>query len=72
MQIKKCFENGWIEPISSPYGSPILFVNKKEDEVLQMVIDYCALNKQTIQISVHYLTLMICLINYQTLVYFHP
>ena len=37
MQIKRYFENRRIEPISSPYGFPILFV-KKRDEALQMVI----------------------------------
>jgi hypothetical protein len=33
----------WIEPNSSSYGSPILFV--KKDDGLRIVIDYRALNK---------------------------
>jgi hypothetical protein len=47
-QIKKYIHKGWIEPNSSPYGSPILFVKKKNGG-LRMVIDYRALNKLTIK-----------------------
>jgi hypothetical protein len=42
--IKEYLENGWIEPSSSLYGSPILFV-KKKNGALRMVMDYRALNK---------------------------
>jgi hypothetical protein len=42
--IKEYLEKGWIEPSSLPYGSPILFV-KKRDGALRMVVDYRALNK---------------------------
>ena len=39
---------GWMEPNSSPYESPILYI-KKKDGGLRMVIYYRALNKLTIQ-----------------------
>ena len=42
-QIKALLENGHIVPSSSPYGTPILFVQKK-DGGLRMCIDYRALN----------------------------
>ncbi len=41
-------KTGLIEPSTSSYGSPILFVKKKSGE-LRMVIDYRALNKLTIK-----------------------
>ena len=37
-----------IRPSASPFGSPILFV-KKKDDTLSMVIDYRAVNKMTIK-----------------------
>jgi len=47
-QIKALLEKGHIVPSSSPYGAPILFVQKK-DGGLRMCVDYRALNKQTIE-----------------------
>lgn len=41
-------DSGRIQPSTSPYGSPILFV-KKKDGSLRPCIDYRALNKQTIK-----------------------
>src|SRR5258708_1105825 len=38
--------NGFIRPSKSPWGSPVLFVNKK-DGSLHLCIDFCALNRVT-------------------------
>ncbi|KAJ9534456.1 hypothetical protein QJQ45_016175 [Haematococcus lacustris] len=47
-QIKDYLAKGMIEPSSSPYAAPILFVQKKSDE-LRMCIDYRQLNKLTLR-----------------------
>ncbi len=47
-QVTTLLEKEWIEPSTSPYGAPILFVSKK-DGGLRMCVDYRALNKLTIK-----------------------
>jgi hypothetical protein len=44
--IDKHFLLKFIQPSTSPFGAPVLFV-KKKDGSLQLCIDYCVLNKTT-------------------------
>jgi transposase InsO family protein len=46
--LSELLQRGYIEPSSSPYGAPVLFVSKK-DGSLRMVQDYRFLNKITIK-----------------------
>ena len=47
-RIKELLEKGYIRPSSSPWGAPVLLVEKK-DGSLRMVVYYRALNEVTIK-----------------------
>jgi hypothetical protein len=47
-QLRELQEKGYIKPSSLPWGSPVLFV-KKKDGILRMCIDYRFLNEVTIK-----------------------
>jgi hypothetical protein len=47
-QLDRLLTHKFVRPSVSPYGSPVLFVKKKEGD-LRMCIDYRALNKQTVK-----------------------
>ena len=49
-QIRALVENSWVEPSSSPWGAPILFVPKK-DSALRLCVDYRDLNAVTVDDS---------------------
>jgi hypothetical protein len=47
-QLQELLDKGFIRPSSSPWGCPVLFVNKK-DKTLRMFVDYRPLNEVTIK-----------------------
>jgi hypothetical protein len=48
-QVKELLALGYIEPSTSPFGAPVLFVKKPRSAALRMCIDMRALNSQTIR-----------------------
>jgi hypothetical protein len=46
--IRELLEKGFICPISSPWGAPVIFVPKK-DVTQRLCMDYCALNEVTVK-----------------------
>ena len=47
-QLNELLEASFIQPSKAPYGAPDLF-QRKADGSIHMCVDYCALNKGTIQ-----------------------
>ena len=47
-QLNELLARGYVRPSKSPYGAPVLFVDKKDGK-LRMCVDYRALNKVTIK-----------------------
>jgi hypothetical protein len=47
-QVKELLEKGFIRPSSSPWGAPVIFVEKK-DGTQRMCVDYRLLNEVTIK-----------------------
>ena len=47
-QVASLLEKGYIHPSNSPYGHPVLFVKKKNGNLL-ICIDYRSLNQQTLK-----------------------
>jgi hypothetical protein len=48
MQLKELLDLGLIRPSVSPWGAPVIFIQKK-DGSWRLYIDYCQLNKATIK-----------------------
>ena len=52
-QLKELSDKGYIRPSASPWGSPILFV-KKKDGSMRMYIDYQNFNAMIVKNNTHY------------------
>ena len=48
VQLQELVDKGFIQPSTSPWGAPVLFVRKK-DRTLRLCIDYQQLNRVTIK-----------------------
>ena len=48
LQLQELLEKGFIRLIVSPWGAPVLFVNKKYD-TLRLCVDYRQVNKMTVK-----------------------
>jgi hypothetical protein len=47
-QLQELLDKGFIQPSSSPWGCPAIYV-KKKDKTLRMCVDYYPLNEVTIK-----------------------
>ena len=51
-RMQELINKGFIQPSSSPWGCPTIFV-KKKDETLRLCVDYRPLNEVTIKNKYH-------------------
>ena len=67
-QVKELLEKGLIQPSQSPYGAPVIFVQKKGRQPPHVCGLPCPQTSRLSKISTRYLVLMICTINCKVLV----